>query len=167
MGENKGFRGWFYFRMGWSNYFAFMMAAINTVVLTYYLAIERYPFLQTIFPTFLSYVLIVSAIGIPLLVIIGYIHFKRTAAHKSEIDISYETDPYKSRYLANSEITVKVNLKMLELMLRTSKGEKISEEEIDKIKKLKNELLSYIDSRNFSEKKDLQYFKDTLDNFRI
>ena len=38
----------------------------------------------------LKYVLIVSAIGIPLLVYIGYAHWKKTAARKAEVDIFYE-----------------------------------------------------------------------------
>ena len=37
------FRSWYYFRMGWSMYFAFIMAATNTLVVTYYLAIESIP----------------------------------------------------------------------------------------------------------------------------
>ena len=48
--HDTGYRGWYYFRNGWSIYFAFIFAAINTLVLTYYLAIERAPFLKDIFP---------------------------------------------------------------------------------------------------------------------
>ena len=72
MSKNTGFRGWFYFRQGWSNYFTFIMAAINTLVVTYYLAIEPDPILVGIFPSFVQYALIIIAIGVPLLVIIGY-----------------------------------------------------------------------------------------------
>ena len=80
MVQNKqkvGFRGWFYFRMGWSTYFAFILAALNTLTVTYYLAIEKFPPLELIFPSFGQYVLIIAVIGIPLLIIIGYVHFKR------------------------------------------------------------------------------------------
>ena len=80
MGKLKGFRGWYYFRMGWSTYFAFIFAAINTLTVTYYLAIEKVPSLVFIFPSFFQYVLILSGIGIPLLVLIGYAHFKRPKA---------------------------------------------------------------------------------------
>ena len=48
--NNLSFRGWFYFRMGWATYFAFIFAAINTLTVTYFLAIENYPFLTIIFP---------------------------------------------------------------------------------------------------------------------
>jgi hypothetical protein len=50
MPESKSpiFRAWFYFRNGWSMYFAFIFAAINTLTVTYYLAIDEIPFLLTI-----------------------------------------------------------------------------------------------------------------------
>ena len=53
MQRNLAFRAWFYFRNGWSTYFAFIFAAINTLTVTYFLAIERAPSLQAIFPSFL------------------------------------------------------------------------------------------------------------------
>ena len=71
MGKAIGFRGWYYFRQGWSVYFAFIMAAINTLTVTYFLAVENYPVLQEVFPSFIHYILIVGAIGIPLLIAIG------------------------------------------------------------------------------------------------
>ena len=46
MQKKSGFRGWYYFRQGWSLYFAFILAAINTLTVTYYLAIENLPFLK-------------------------------------------------------------------------------------------------------------------------
>ena len=58
MTQNPFFRAWYYFRMGWSTYFAFIFAAINTLTVTYFLAIENYPQLLEIFPTFLQYVII-------------------------------------------------------------------------------------------------------------
>ena len=167
MGKNIGFRGWYYFRMGWSTYFAFIFAAVNTLTVTYFLAIEKYPLLVSIFPSFIQYVVIIVTIGIPILVLIGYAHWKRTPAFRSEVEISYEADPFRSRVLSNSEITVKINLKLMEIMLRVSQGEKIPQEEINKINELKNELSNYVEGRVFGERKDLAFFKDTLDKFKI
>jgi hypothetical protein len=53
-----------------------MLAALNTLTVTYYLAIEKYPLLQTIFPSFFQYVLIIVSIGVPLLILVGYAHWK-------------------------------------------------------------------------------------------
>jgi len=77
MGKKSPFRVWFYFRQGWAIYFAFMLAAVNTLTVTYYLAIERLPVLQTIFPTFLQYILITIFTGVPILVFVGYAHYKK------------------------------------------------------------------------------------------
>ena len=82
------FRSWFYFRQGWSVYFAFIFAAINTLVVTYFLAIDNYPVLKEIFPTFIIYVAIVVGIGIPILVGVGYIHFKRSPSFRAEATIT-------------------------------------------------------------------------------
>ena len=87
MTDNVLFRSWYYFRMGWSTYFAFILAAINTLTVTYFLAIDNYPSLKSVFPSFEVYIVIIVTIGIPLLVAIGYAHFKRTQAFKSEIDV--------------------------------------------------------------------------------
>ena len=86
--KNIGFRSWFYFRTGWSMYFAFILSAVNTLTVTYYLAIEQIPFLKEIFPSFLHYVIIFVMLGVPILIITGLIHFKKTSARKAEVDIS-------------------------------------------------------------------------------
>ena len=104
MGKNPFFRAWFYFRQGWSVYFAFIFAAINTLTVTYYLAIENYPSLKVIFPSFEQYILIVVMVGIPLLIFIGYMHFKRTPSYRSEAEITYESNPYGRRIFVNSEL---------------------------------------------------------------
>ena len=42
-------RLWYYFRTGWSTYFAFIFGALNTLVVTYYLAVEKVPSLLEFF----------------------------------------------------------------------------------------------------------------------
>ena len=103
------FRSWFYFRQGWSVYFAFIFAAINTLVVTYFLAIENYPILKEIFPTFIVYITIVVTIGIPLLITVGYLHYKRTPAFRAEASVMVESNPFTSRLLVNSDLTLKLN----------------------------------------------------------
>ena len=69
MEKNLTFRGWFYFRTGWATYFAFIVVAVNALTVTFFLAIEKYPLLSVIFPTFFHYVVIVVGIGVPLLIL--------------------------------------------------------------------------------------------------
>lgn len=133
--------------MGWSTYVAFLFAAINTLTVTYYLAIEKAPTLKEIFPSFLSYVFIVTAIGIPFLVAIGYLHFKKSSAYKAEADISFESHPHLKRILQNTENMLPLYLKMSEIMIKISKNEKITDDEIQEVSKLQSHLSEHIDKR--------------------
>ena len=136
--------------MGWSTYFAFILAAINTLTVTYFLAIDNYPVLNIIFPSFEYYILIITSIGVPLLIFIGYLHFKRTQAFKSEIDVLIESNPYQRRNTVNAEINLRLNLKILAMMLKISRKESISESEIQEIEKLSDEI------KNFSENRKIR-----------
>ena len=162
MNENRGFRSWYYFRMGWGTYFAFIFAAINTLVVTYYLAIERVPALLTIFPNFLYYVLIISSIGVPLLIIVGYIHYKRTLAFKSEIDIVVESNPYQRRNIVNLHLILESIMKTNQLLLKLSKNEKLSETEIGEINSKIAEISKFVNSRTFKNSSDMEYIQKSV-----
>jgi hypothetical protein len=165
MPESKSpfFRAWFYFRNGWSMYFAFIFAAINTLTVTYYLAIDEIPFLLTIFPTFLHYVGISVLVGLPCLVIIGYIHFKKSPAYRSEATIGFEVNPFVRRSLINSEINLELNMMILNILSKLSDNEKLNEDELNKIQKSKNILDEFIEKRSIKNNKDLEYLKKLID----
>ena len=166
MPESKSpiFRAWFYFRNGWSLYFAFIFAAINTLTVTYYLAIDKIPFLLNLFPSFAHYIGGVVLIGIPILVLIGFIHFKRSPAYRSESTINIEVNPFVRRSLINSEINLELNLIILNLLSKLSNNEKLSEDELNTIQKSKNELDDFIDKRSIKNNKDLEYLKKLMDS---
>ena len=147
MERNLGFRGWFYFRTGWATYFAFVVAAVNALTVTYFLAVENYPLLNSIFPTFFHYVAIVGGLGVPLLVLVGYIHFKKSKSIKAEQDVLIETSPHIRRILVNTEVLLPSYLKLLELMLKLSQNEKLSQEDLEHISELKNQLDDHIKQR--------------------
>jgi hypothetical protein len=90
---------------------------------------------------------------------IGYVHFKRTAARRAEMDVAYETNPYVARTLVNTQILVSLNLKLTEIILKLSTGEKLSKEEIANTRKLQEELNDFISQRTFKNKMDLEFFK--------
>ena len=160
MTKRLPFRAWYYFRQGWGVYFAFMMAAINTLTVTYFLAIERYPLLQEIFPTFTHYIVIITVIGIPLLILVGYAHYKKTPSFKAEAAIAWESNPYARRGLVNSELNLKLNLKILQIILKLSNNAKVSQEELDEIVKYYNELIAMMKERTLEAGKDIDYFKE-------
>ena len=142
--KNLFFRSWFYFRQGWSTYFAFIFAAINTLTVTYFLAIEEYPILNSIFPSFFIYVLIVVSIAIPILILVGYIHFKRSNAFRAEADINIEANPHQRRILSNTELLFPILLKLLEINTKISNNEKLSEIETNELNSLKKILQDHM-----------------------
>jgi len=150
--------------MGWSTYFAFIFAAINTLTVTYYLAIQNYPFLETIFPTFEQYIVIVVSVGIPLLIGIGYAHYKRTIAFKSEADVMVESNPYQRRNVVNNQLNYEISLKNLELLLKLSKNEKLSEEDLNSATKLYEKYLKFNKERKFSDDNDLKFLRENITN---
>ena len=157
------FRAWYYFRNGWSLYFAFIFAAINTLVVTYYLAIDKIPFLLDFFPSFGHYVAVTVLLGVPILVIIGFVHFKRSPAYRSETTIGIEVNPYMRRTLINSEINLELNLMILNLLSKLSNNEKLNEDELNKIQESKNVLSDFINERSIKNNKDLEYLKKLVD----
>jgi hypothetical protein len=142
MRENTQFRLWFYFRMGWSTYFAFIFAAINTLVVTYFLAIDKVPILNDIFPSFLHYVLTLSSILIPFLVLIGWLHYRKTAAYGSEAEVQVETNPYIYKLPPgwNREALFPTLLKMTEFMIKSNNNEKLDDESIKELVEINKKL---------------------------
>lgn len=158
MKKNFHFRSWYYFRIGWSTYFALMFASINTLTITYYLAIENYPFLKAIFPTFEQYIVIMVCVAVPLLITTGYVHFKKTKAYRSEADIWFETNPYTVRYLVNSELSLQLSLKLSKIIALMSKGEKLNDEQLQELTDLQKKYSDHLNSRTLDNKEDEQYF---------
>lgn len=88
-------RLWYYFRMGYSTYLTFFLGAVNTLVIVWYLAISHAPFVGSIFAgSFIAFAIIVSAVGVPLSIAIGWVHLKKSPAYKSEAEVGVESNPY-------------------------------------------------------------------------
>ena len=162
MSRNLLFRSWYYFRQGWSIYFAFILAAINTLTVTYFLAIDNYPNLKSVFPSFEQYVAMVVVIGVPLLIIIGYTHYKKTQGFKSEADVLIETNPYPRRSVVNSEINLRLNLQLMSTLLKVAKKEDLSEEEIEEMTQLHDEILKLSKDRTLADNIDMNFLKKEI-----
>ena len=150
MEKNLGFRGWFYFRTGWATYFAFIVAAVNALTVTFFLAIENYPSLSVIFPTFFHYIVIVVGVGVPILILVGYVHFKKSKSYRAEQDILIETSPHFRRILQNTEILLPAYLKLTEIIVKLSENKKLTDEELKDVSKLQKKLNEHIDKREVS-----------------
>jgi len=151
MKKNIVFRIWYYFRQGWTTYFAFVFAAINTLIVTYYLAIENIAPIKEIFPSFFLYFIAVSSIGIPLLVLIGYVHFKKSPAYSSETDITVESNPYHYKLPKkgwNQEVSFPLYLMITNYILKSND---LTEEETAEIKDLQKKIQKLINGEFINE----------------
>jgi len=165
--KNIGFRSWFYFRTGWSMYFAFILSAVNTLTVTYYLAIERAQVLKDIFPSFLIYVVFFVLIGVPILITVGIIHFKKTSARKAEVDISIETNPYVIRNLVNSELIINLNVRLARIILNSEQGKKIDEEDLKTLQEVLNTTEDFLSNRTVAKERDLEFFRKINQSGRL
>ena len=137
------------------------MAAINVLTVTYFLAIENYPSLQVIFPTFVHYIITAVCIGVPSLVLVGYVHYKRSAAFAAEADINVEANPYwyKAPPGWNKEVVFPLYLNILNLMIKMSKNEKLTSEEIEKISDIQKSLSTLIDGGYIGKPSRMKEYK--------
>jgi hypothetical protein len=87
-------RSWYYFRIGYGTYLTFLLGYVSTFVTLYYLAVKNMPALLDIFPHFLTFMIFGTIIGLPLGVIVGWLHLKRTSAWTAEVEIGAEANPY-------------------------------------------------------------------------
>jgi len=146
MKKNIAFRSWYYFRQGWSTYFAFIFAAVNTLTVTYYLAIENIPLLKEIFPTFILYVITLVSIGIPILVLVGYVHFKKSSAYKAEADITIESHPHFKRMMRSIEFSIPLHLQLADILIKLTNDEKLSDEQLSRLSEIKQKLKDHMDT---------------------
>lgn len=142
MGKIRPFRYWYYLRIGYQMYLNFIFAGVNTMVLTYYLAIERAPFLKEIFPSFLTYAAFLVAVGVPILIGTGYLHFRRIPAFKSEQEIAVESNPYiyKLQPGYQKHVIMPYHLLVSKILLKLVNDEKLEKKEIEEMSKLQKKM---------------------------
>jgi len=141
-------RLWFYFRMGYSTYLTFALGYITTLITVYYLAIKDVPYLLNLFPRFIPFAILGTAIGLPVAVGFGWFHYKRSPAYESEVDIQYEANPYFFKLPPgyNIEVFAPLYLELLSLLKRISDRQGlITPEEKLSIEKLEKKIQTLID----------------------
>ena len=101
-----------------------------------------------------------------LLVLVGYVHWKRSSARKAEVDIFYEVNPYIVRVLVNTEMVVQMNLKLNQHILKLNQGQKLSEQEINDLSQLQEKLSEFTKTRKFRNKDDWKFFSNIDTQFK-
>ena len=98
------------------------------------------------------------AIGIPLLTVIGYTHYRRSPAYSSETGVMIRANPYMRRTLINSELNVELNIKICEILMKMSNKEDTKKEMLE-LKTIHDKINEFVNERKFSNNKDLDYLK--------
>jgi hypothetical protein len=141
------FRAWFYLRTGYAVYLSFILAAVNVIVTVYFLAIEDNQTLRIIFPDFSYWAIVVTVVGIPASVFIGWLHLKRSPAYRSELDVSVEANPYYYKLPPGywRDALVPVMLETMKLNIKLLKKETLTDGEVDSLQGLQEKLQHLID----------------------
>lgn len=105
--------------------------------------------MKNFFPTFALYIVTIAGILIPLLVVIGYVHMKRSVAYKAEADIYTESNPHMKRMLINTDMILNIQVELSKIMIKIAENEKLSKEEIDKINLLQKQLSEQFSKKTF------------------
>jgi len=133
--------------MGYATYLTFLLGYISTLITVYYLAIKNIPELLNIFPKFVPFAVLSTMIGVPLSIVIGWLHLKRSAAFSAEADIGIEANPYYYKLIpGKEEVYAPLYLELLVQMKRLAKVQGLmSPEEISRIEDLERKLQILID----------------------
>ena len=136
----------FYFRTGYATYFALMVGVINILTTTYFLAVDKIPFLLNVFPTFEIYVVTLIFVGIPVVIGGGWMHMKKIGSYAAEANITTEESPYQYKYSPGflKEVFGPAYLAIINMQIKKIKGEKLTESELESIKEIDKKLSDLI-----------------------
>ena len=73
-----------------------------------------------------------------------------------------ESNPYQKRNTVNSEMILRLNLKLVLMMLKISNKENLSESEIKEIKKMQEEISTLAKNRTLNNNIDLDFLKKEI-----
>jgi hypothetical protein len=119
------FRAWYYFRIGYATYLTFLLGFATTIVTVYYLAVNNIPILKSVFTSFTLFSIFALAIGVPLSVLAGYVHFKRSRAYSAEVDIAVEANPYYFKITPGKEREMQIPLTLANIDITLAMARKL------------------------------------------
>ena len=123
------FRSWFYLRVGYGTYIAFLIGFLSNIIVIYKLAIANTS-LVSLFPHLTEFTAITILVASPISVIIGLFHMRRTAAYAADASVSTEANPYVYKITPGKEREVFVPLSVMtaRVLLKLA-GDKLTAEE--------------------------------------
>jgi hypothetical protein len=87
------------------------------------------------------------AVGIPTLIFIGYIHYKKSPAYTAEADVGVEAFPYHYKLLPgyNKEVVFPLYLMLTKFITKLANNEKLTKEELEQINEIQNKIKLLLD----------------------
>ena len=127
--EGMIFRSWFYLRVGYGIYIAFLIGFVSNIIVIYKLAIADTS-LVSVFPHLTEFAILAVLIASPLSVIIGLYHMRRTAAFAADATVSMEANPYVYKIIPGKEreVTIPLSIMTARVLLKLA-GDKLTPEE--------------------------------------
>jgi hypothetical protein len=127
------FRAWFYFRQGYNLYLAFLIGFASNIVVLFRLGVEPNKTLLGIFPSLAIFTAVGLLVAIPVGILAGLYHMKRTGAYAADASVAIEANPYIYKVIPGKErevflplwiLTVRGLAKMLDQQKTTTPEER-------------------------------------------
>jgi len=130
------FRSWFYLRVGYGTYIAFLIGFVSNIIVIYKLAVADTS-LVSVFPHLTEFTVLAVVIASPLSVIIGLFHMRRTAAFAADASVSMEANPYVYKIVPGKEreVTVPLSILTARVLLKLA-GDKLTAEEKQELERV-------------------------------
>ncbi len=111
------FRSWFYFRTGYSLYLAFLIGFASNLVVLFRLGVADNKYLAPLFPSLTIFTIIGLLVAVPVGILTGLYHMKRSGAYAADASVALEANPYVYKLVPGKEQEV-----FLPLWVLTVKG---------------------------------------------
>lgn len=138
------FRAWFYFRQGYNLYLAFLIGFASNIIVLFRLGVQDNKYLAPIFPSLTIFTLVGLLVAIPVGIVAGLFHMKRTAAFAADASVQTEANPYMYKLVPGKER--EVFLPLWVLMARSIS--KMLEQQTTMTAEDKKELRDILDKAN-------------------
>jgi hypothetical protein len=127
---DKAIRSFYYFRVGYATYLSLPLGIIGFCTTVYYLFIQSFPILKTIFSDFITFGIITVLALYPLGSFIGWLHMKGFGFFNVEQDVATESNKYMQNKLAP------INIPMFKILLELARKEGLDASTIEEMERI-------------------------------
>lgn len=122
-------RRWFHFCIGYSTYLSFSMSLLGYFSAISYFTVKSIPLPEVLFPDIQRFVFFALVVVLPLGILFGCFHYKRSPFYETKQTIGIESNPYPTERLPPIQVAA------WKLYLELSRNKRLSNiaNEIDRI----------------------------------